>query len=199
MGKKDTRIDEFIAKSADFAKPILRHLRKLFHAACPQVEETIKWKFPSYNYKGILCMTPAFKNHAAVIFWRPEVRSLLESPGSAPGKSRFRKISSLADLPKDAALIRTIKQAAKLNESGPKKKSAPRAPKKLLAIPAHLLKALKQNKKALAAFQKLSPSHQKEYVEWITEAKREETRDKRIGTMMLWLQEGKSRNWKYEK
>jgi uncharacterized protein YdeI (YjbR/CyaY-like superfamily) len=199
VGKKDTRIDEFIANSADFARPILRHIRKLIHTACPQVEETIKWRFPSYNHKGILCMTPAFKNHAALIFWRPEVRSLLKWPGPASEKERFRKITSLAELPKDSVLIQTIKQAVKLNESGPKKKLVSRKTKKLLAIPAYLFKVLKKTDGALAAFQKLSPSHQNEYIEWITEAKREETRNKRIGTMMLWLQEGKSRNWKYEK
>ena len=199
MGQKDARVDAYIDKSADFAKPILRHIRQLIHTACPDVQETIKWRFPSFVYSGILCNMAAFKKHCALVFWRSAMRSAVQSKTDAASAGRFRNITALGDLPADKILLQTIEEAAKLNASGEKPKRRPRLPKKNLRVPASVSKVLKQNKKASAGFKNLSPSHQREYKEWIAGAKRPETRDKRLATMVQWLEQGKSRNWKYEK
>lgn len=198
MPKTDPRIDAYIEKSADFARPVLVHLRKLIHAACPDVTETLKWSMPSFEYKGILCGFAAFKAHCTFGFWK---QSLMESdafPRNKTAMGSFGRITSLKDLPSDKVMIGLIHQAMELNEKGVKVKKTPAA-KKDLVVPDDLNKALTKNKKARAQFDKFSYSHKKEYVEWITEAKTEPTRLKRLATTIEWLAEGKSRNWKYEK
>jgi hypothetical protein len=198
MGKKDERVDAYIEKSADFAKPILRHLRQLIHKACPQVDETIKWRFPSYVYRGILCITPAFKHHCAVVFWYGSIRDAINKGKAKDAWGNLGRIGRLSDLPKDSVLTRSIKESVKLNEKG-KKRKAIKPAKRSAEVPAYFTKILKTNKKALAVFQGLGPSHQREYVQWIEEAKREETRDKRLAAMLQMLTKGKTRNWKYER
>jgi len=200
MPKIDKRIAAYIAKSADYAKTILFHLRQLVHIACPEVEETIKWGMPFFDYKGPLCNMAAFKAHAAFGFWKtaliPDSKGLLtrDSMGS------MGKITSLKDLPSDKIMIGFIKAAKKLNEEGVKLPVAKKkVEKKEFAIPDYVIKALKKNKKALATFEAFPPSHRKEYIQWITEAKQEETRNKRIATMIEWVTEGKSINWRYQK
>jgi uncharacterized protein YdeI (YjbR/CyaY-like superfamily) len=200
MPSKDPRIDAYIEKSADFAKPILEHLRKLVHKACPEVEETWKWSFPHFTYKGMLCHMAAFKAHASFGFWK---QSLLETdafPSEKTAMGSFGKIATLKDLPPDKVLIGLIHQAVELNEKGinVQKPKAPAA-KTELVVPDDLSASLAKNKKAKAQFEKFSNSHRKEYVMWITEAKTEPTRQKRLATTIEWLSEGKSRNWKYEK
>jgi uncharacterized protein YdeI (YjbR/CyaY-like superfamily) len=198
--KRDSRVDAYISNAADFAKPILNHLRVLVHSACPEVEETMKWSRPHFLHKGLLCGMSAFKEHCAFGFWMGEM-VLGEKgkwDGEKDGMGHFGRITSLADLPGDKQLLGYIKKAVELNESGAKRRVAPRPPgNRELIIPDYITAALKKNKKAQAAFEAFSYSHKKEYVEWITEAKREETRQQRITTMLAWLAEGKSRNWKY--
>lgn len=199
MGKKDKRVDAYIAKSADFAKPILKHLRELVHKACPEVEETIKWSFASFDYKGMLCSMAAFKQHCTFGFWKV---SLLKDPKKyltvENAMGHLGKITSLKDLPSDKILIDFIKQAIKLNNEGIKLPSKPRSTvKKELKVPDYFQKMLSKNKKALQIFENFSYSHKKEYIEWITEAKTEETRTKRMNQALEWMVEGKSRNWKY--
>ena len=201
MAKKDPRVDACIAKAADFAKPILRHIRKLVHTACPEVEETIKWQFPTFMYKGMLCGMAAFKNHCTFGFWKHELlfgRDGYAKRADEGGMGQFGRITQLSDMPKDAVLLRQIKQAMRLNDEGIKvsSRAKPKA-RKPLAVPAFFREALKQNKKALAAFDGFSYSHKKEYVEWLTEAKADETRNRRLATTIEWLAQGKSRNWKY--
>jgi uncharacterized protein YdeI (YjbR/CyaY-like superfamily) len=198
MATKDPRIDAYIAKSADFAKPILNHLRKLVHAACPDVEETMKWSRPHFQHKGMLCGVAAFKQHCTIGFWKYD---LIFGKGAASDEAmgQLGRITSLADLPSEKVLLGYIKEAVRLNEEGVKLPPRPRAKKKRdLAVPDDLAAALRKNKKAQTAFENLSPSHKREYVEWITDAKREETRQKRLATTVEWLSAGKSRNWKYE-
>ena len=193
MASHDARIDAYIAKSGDFAKPILQRIRKLVHATCPEVAETLKWSAPHFLYKGILIATPAFKQHCALIFWKGRM-FLAEKQ-----KTKLRRLASLADLPSDKILKGYLEQAVKLNEDGVKAPSRGKpAAKKPVVVPDYFLAALSKNKKALAAFENFIPSHKREYVEWITEAKREETRAKRIQTALEWLANGKSRNWKYQ-
>jgi uncharacterized protein YdeI (YjbR/CyaY-like superfamily) len=200
MSKKDPRIDAYIAAAADFAQPILKHLRKLVHAGCPEVEETMKWSFPHFMFGGILCSMAAFKQHCAFGFWRRDL--VLDGDGdrSDEAMGQFGRITSLAELPSDKKIIAWVKKAAESNASGtPKPPRAKSEPRKPLPIPDDLLVALKTNVKARQTFEKFSPSHKREYIEWITEAKREETRQRRVETTLEWLSEGKSRNWKYEK
>ena len=203
MGKKDARVDAYIAKSADFAKPILTRLRKLVHQACPEAEETIKWGMPSFDYKGAFCGMAAFKQHAVFGFWKSK---LLKDPKNYLGE-RFNqggeamgnlgRLTSVKDLPPDKAIIDFVKQAKKLNYDGVKLPAKPKKKKKPLQVPPFLKGALNQNKKALATWETFSYSHKKEYVEWLTEAKTEETRTSRLATAIEWLAEGKPKNWKY--
>lgn len=208
MGSKDPRVDTYIAKSADFAKPILTHLRKLIHENCPKVEETMKWSFPHFTYKSpsdrsprILCSMAAFKQHCAFGFWYLQGSDSTDreaSTGTAMGQ--YGRITSLSDLPKDKALSRHIKDAVKAHDTGIKPKPTPRTTeRKELEIPDYLTAALKKNKKAKATFDQFSYSNKKEYADWITEAKTEETRNKRLDTAIEWMSEGKPRNWKYMK
>lgn len=204
MGKKDKRIDGYVRKSAEFARPVLSHIRKLVHKACPEVEETIKWGMPSFDYKGPYFSMAAFKAHCSAGFWKA---SLINDPGGylkanamAGGSAmgHFGRLTSLDDLPPDKALLELLKQARKLNDDGIKVKKEP-SRKKELAPPSYLLKELKKNRKALATFESFPPSYKRDYIEWITEAKTDETRGKRLATAIEWMSEGKPRNWKYMK
>jgi uncharacterized protein YdeI (YjbR/CyaY-like superfamily) len=196
MGKRDARVDQYIAKSADFAKPILAHIRKVVHEACPDVEETMKWSMPHFDYKGIMCGMAAFKEHCAFGFWKASL--VLGNPAADDGMGSFGRLTSIKDLPADRQLLAYVKKAAKLNDEGVKVQRAPSAPKKPIKAPADFSAALKKNKAAQKAFEAFSPSHKREYLEWITEARTDATRTKRMATAVEWLAEGKSRNWKYE-
>ena len=201
MGKKDTRVDVYIAKSAPFAQPILNHLRYLVHKGCPDVEETIKWSFASFDYKGPLCSMAAFKEHCAFGFWKAalmkDADKMKDNQQNSMGHAG--KIKSLADLPPDKVIISWIKEAAKLNDDGVKLPPRKKTEKKDLVIPEYFTQAIGKNKKALTAFENFSPSHKKEYVQWVTEAKTEETKNRRMDTAFEWMAEGKGRNWKYER
>lgn len=199
MPTLDPRVDAYIEKSADFAKPILSHIRKIVHKACPDVTETLKWSMPSFEYKGILCGMAAFKQHATFMFWK---QSLLEQdafPAEKTAMGSFGRITSKKDLPANKVIAGLIHQAMELNEKGITVPKKPSTAKKELVVPDDVKKALSKNKAAKAQFEKFSYSHKKEYLEWITEAKTEPTRLKRLATTIEWLSEGKSRNWKYEK
>lgn len=193
----DPRIDAYIEKSQDFAKPVLIHLRKLVHETCPDVTETLKWSMPSFEYKGILCGFASFKQHCTFGFWK---QSLMESDEFSETKTAmgsFGKLTSLKDLPKDAVMKNLIKQAMKLNDDGVKVVK-PKHEKKELVVPNVLLEALARNDNAAETFDNFPPGCKREYVEWITDAKTDATRDKRLATTIEWLSEGKRRNWKYE-
>jgi uncharacterized protein YdeI (YjbR/CyaY-like superfamily) len=199
MGKKDPRVDAYIAKSADFAKPILIELRETVHTACPDVEEAMKWSFPHFMYQGMLCSMAAFKQHAVFGFWKGSLIVKDEGKKSESGMGQFGRITKLSDLPAKKVLTGYIRKAMSLNEDGI---SAPRPVKrssKPIRVPPDLQAALKRNSKARAAFEAFAPSHKREYIEWITEAKAKETRVRRLQTAIEWMAHGKSRNWKYEK
>lgn len=195
MAKKDPRIDAYIARSADFAKPILKHLRKLVHAGCPEAEETIKWGSPHFTFHGMLCGMAAFQSHCAFWFWN----RAMNLPTNAEAMGHFGRITSRSDLPPDKVVIGYVQEAARLNEAGIKGPPKPRRLKKAISVPDDLLSALKKRPKARIAFENFSPSHRREYLEWITEAKGEETRKKRLDTAIAWMAEGKPRHWKYMK
>jgi len=201
MPSKDRRVDEYISKSADFAKPILIHLRQLVHKTCPDVRETIKWGFPVFEYKGPMCHMASFKKHCVFGFWKAALmkdKTLLDNARSESAMGHLGKLTLLKDLPSDKKLIANIKEAMELNDAGVKITSVKKtAAKKDIKAPEDFLAALKKNKKALATFEGFSPSHKREYIEWIVEAKREETRKNRIEQAIQWMSEGKPRNWKY--
>ncbi|HEU0226052.1 MAG TPA: YdeI/OmpD-associated family protein [Steroidobacteraceae bacterium] len=197
---KNPAVDAYIAKSADFARPILRRVRGLMHKACPGIEETIKWGVPHFERRGVVAGMAAFKQHASFGFWK---QKLLADPAGlfpAAGDSSMggRKFRSVDELPSDAVLLRYIKAAIALNEAGVKVPRAARRKKPPPKLPADLAAALKQSPKAKAAYDAFPPSKRREYVEWITEAKQEATRRRRLATAVEWIAQGKSRHWKYE-
>lgn len=199
MGKKDPRIDACIAKSAEFARPVLVQLRGVIHAACPEVEETIKWGVPHYMHHGILCGTAAFKAHLAFIVWnKPLASSLKEISITKKAMAKLYRITNVAELPKTSVLKKLVKKAAELNAAGVKRLA--RKPKKRtkLVVPTDLKAALAKNKKAKATFDDFSYTSKKEYIVWITGAKQAKTRAKRLATAIERLAEGKRRHWKYE-
>jgi len=198
MSSKDPRINAYIEKSADFAKPILKHLRKVVHAGCPEVKETIKWSMPHFDYKGVMCGMAAFKEHCAFGFWKESLILNRERSGEKSGMGSFGCIKSLADLPSEKMLIGYVKKAAALNDAGIKVPGRTQPKKREpLAVPDDFSAALKKNAKARKTFEEFVPSKRREYIEWVTEAKREETRKERLGTSIKWLSEGKPRHWKY--
>lgn len=199
MSSHDPRIDAYIERAAPFARPILERIRDVVHEACPDVEETIKWSMPTFMHAGgILAGMSAFKQHASFGFWK---HALVMGEGEArDGMGSYGKMASLHDLPPKKRLMADIRKAMRLNEQGIKtpgvrKASTPKPPPE---TPADLAAALAKQRKAKAAFDAFAPSHKREYVEWITEAKRDETRARRVAQTVEWLAEGKRRNWKYE-
>ena len=199
MGPRDDRVDAYIARSADFARPILAHLRALVHDTCPDVTETIKWGFPHFEHHGVLCSMASFKAHCGFGFWHAEMRSLADArPGTDAAMGQFGRITTLGDLQKDTKLAALIRKAAALNAGGIKSVRAPSAkPKAPLDVPEDLAAALRKNRGALAHFSAMSASHRREYIEWLVDAKRDETRRKRLATAVEWISEGKSKEWKY--
>ena len=196
MPARDPRVDDYIVKSADFAKAILEQLRETVHGACPEVEETLKWRTPTFMYAGsILCSMAAFKDHCSFHFWKGE---LIYGRGDAGVADALHALTKVTDLPPKRQLAGYIKQAMKLNEAGVTVPKTTAAPAPELAVPADLSAALRANKKAARSFEGFSPSHRREYIEWITEAKREDTRRRRVAQAVEWLADGKPRNWKYQ-
>lgn len=203
MGNKDPRIDVYIQKSADFARPVLNHLRHLVHEACPAIGETIKWGFPHFDYKGTVCSMAAFKQHCVFGFCKSSLmvdkRHLLQKDDKT-AMGQLGQIKSTGDLPPDNILTAYIQEAYELNENNIKLPSKIKTSgTKELEIPLYFTEALSSDKKALEVFQNFSYSHKKEYTEWVTGAKTEETRAKRMAATIEWLTEGKSRMWKYIK
>jgi len=204
MVSYNPRVDKYIADAADFAKPILIHIRELIHAVCPDVEEAWKWSFPVFIYKGeIMCNMSAFKNHASFGFWKA---SIMPDPDSLfskekEGMGHVGKLLSIKDLPKDAVLKKYIKAAMKLNDEGIKVVRAQpiEKGKKDVVVPDYWVKLLKEHREAEKKFAAFSYSHRKEYVTWFEDAKTEATRNKRMAQAIEWITEGKGRNWKYEK
>lgn len=202
MSNKSPQVDAYITKSAAFARPLLEKVRALFHRACPEIKETMKWSFPHFEHQGIVGSMAAFKQHMRFGFWKG---SLMSDPhrlfdGLGDTSMSGIKATSLADLPDDKILLDYICEAVDLNEQGvkiPQKKKTPAT--KPVEVPDYFMAALRKNKKALATFEAFSPSHKREYVEWIVEAKQEATRAKRLATAVEWLAQGKSRHWKYQK
>jgi uncharacterized protein YdeI (YjbR/CyaY-like superfamily) len=196
--KRDPRVDAYIAQAAPFAQPLLKHLRQLVRQGCPEAEEALKWSSPFFLYRGkILCFMAAFKAHLAFGFWGSDMNKIIAADGHAKdGRGLLGRITRRQDLPSDAALLKYIRTAKKLHDSGAPLRPKPR-PRPALPVPADLAAGLKKSKKAAAAWAGFSPSCRREYIEWITEARRPATRASRLGTTLAWVAAGKKRNWKY--
>ncbi|MBK8611614.1 MAG: YdeI/OmpD-associated family protein [Chitinophagaceae bacterium] len=202
MIKKHKDTDTYIAKSAGFAKPILNHIRALVHKACPDAEEKLKWGMPFFDYKGeMMCHMAAFKQHAVMSFWKAPLMKdplLVENAKAETAMGHLGRITSLKDLPSDKKITGYIKEAMMLTDKGIKLPSKTKSPvNKELVVPEYFTKALSKNKKAKQVFENFAYSHKKEYLMWITDAKSDETRNKRMATALEWMAEGKGRNWKY--
>ncbi len=199
----DPRIDLYIQKAKDFAQPILIHLRELIHLGCPEIKETIKWGMPSFDYKGPFCSMAAFKEHTVFGFWKGSLikdsshflQERANNGGEAMGN--MGRITNLNDMPPDEVILDFIKQAKKLNDDGIKLPSKTKSKKVELVFPDDLIGALVKNDMAIITFENFSTSQKREYIEWITEAKTIETRNRRIAMAVEWIAEGKIRNWKY--
>jgi uncharacterized protein YdeI (YjbR/CyaY-like superfamily) len=199
----DRRVDAYIENAPEFAQRILIKLRELVHIACPDVTETIKWGAPAYEYKGILAIMAAMKRHAVFNLWKgeliPEVKELYSEKFSM-AMGTFGKITTVGDLPPDEKIIGWIRQAMELNERGVKLPQRSRSePKPEADVPDDLIAALEQNEPARLTFDHFPPGRRREYVEWITDAKTDATRTKRLAQAVEWMAEGKHRNWKYDK
>lgn len=196
MPTLDPRIDAYLATVPAFALPVLTRLREDVHAACPDVVETIKWSRPHFLLEGkLLCGMSAFKAHCAFGFWEREGAT----EGKAGAMGDFGRIGSIADLPSRTELRKQIKAAAALLQAGaPRAQKPGRPPRPKLEMPADFAAALAAVKAAQATYDAFPPGKQRDYLEWVLEAKREDTRAKRIAQAVEWLAEGKSRNWKYE-
>lgn len=209
MPPRDPRIDAYIARSADFAQPILEHLRELVHAACPDAEEGIKWGMPHFLYRGgILGNMAAFKQHCTFGFWKgAQVVGEASRGGEAMGQ--LGRLTSVKDVPSRKVFTGWVRAAMALRDDAPAAKSktkaatrktaARTAARPTLPVPPYLAAALAKHAKARATFDAFPPSHRRDYIEWLTEAKTEATREKRLATTIEWLSEGKGRNWKYER
>jgi len=207
-GNRNPKTDTYISKAQPFAQPILHHIRKIVHSACPGVEETVKWSRPFFEYKGvILCNMSAFKQHCAFGFWGLEIGAILREAGAVRkgAMGTLGRITSVAALPPEKQLMAWVRQAAAFVDDGSytspiaARNKVIKAPKPALKTPPAFTKALNQNMKARSAFAAFSPSCKREYIEWIVGAKREETRDQRIATAVEWIAQGKQRNWKYQR
>lgn len=202
MGKRSAETDKYIAKAAPFARPILEKIRQAFHAASPDVDETIKWSAPHFEKNGILGSLGAFKQHVTWVFWKGKLmddpEGLIQPMGeSGPlGGIKFRDVS---ELPSKKTMIAYVREAIRLNEEGVVAPHPARKPVAPVKVPAALKAALASNAKARATFDSLPPGHRREYIEWISEAKREATRDRRLATAIEWMSEGKAMNWKYDR
>lgn len=201
MTQRNPAVDAFIAGAPAYARPIFTRVRAAFHAGCPQLEERIKWGVPSFEYKGMLGGMAVFKRHVSFGFWKSRLMADFEKTFGRPGRASAMgaRVESVRDLPAKGVLVAFVKEARRLNDEGikePKRARPQRSPR--VAVPADLKAALARNARAGAAFAAFSPSHKREYVEWITEAKRPATRAKRLATTLSWLAAGKHRNWRYE-
>jgi hypothetical protein len=197
MAQKDPRIDAYIAQAAPYARPILKRLRLIVHRACPDVIETLKWSNPSFEHHGLLCGIVAFKSYCTFGLWKDKLVRARGGAAAAKLLDAAGKVASVDEIPDEAALGELIRLAAGLNEQGVNEVRKTPRPKGPVEVPDDLKKALDKNKNAKAVFDAFSPSHMREYVEWITEAKQAATRARRLEQAIVWMAEGKARNWKY--
>lgn len=200
MARKDPRIDAYIAEAEPFARPILKRLRKIVHAGCPKVEETVKWSMPHFDYKGMFIGMAAFKRHCSFGFWREAELALGRDAMTSEGMGHFGRITSLDDLPDEKTLLGYVRKAVAIKDAGVKKSAPSKRRGKAIPQkePSYLANALRRNVQARKNWDAFSTSQRNEYIEWLLGAKREETREKRLEKTLSQLADGRSLNWKYQ-
>lgn len=205
MPAYDPRIDTYISNAADFAQPVLNHLRELIHEACPEVRETVKWSMPYFDYKGLMCGFASFKHHCSFGFWKAALlqdpHGVLETAEKA-AMGAFGRLTGIDDLPSDKILKALIGDAMRVNDEGVNVAASNRkhvGKKEAIPEPEYLTKLLAESASAKITWDGFPPSHRREYLEWITGAKTAATRDKRLAQALQQLEEGKHRHWKYQK
>ena len=203
MSDFNPKVDEYFAKSEEFAIPIMEYLRQIIHDTCPDVVEVMKWGFPHFDYKGdMMCILGSFKKHCSFSLYKAELMvdpKIAESVKAGQKMGYLDKIKSVSDLPEEKVLVAYIKEAMTLNEKGIKKVKPKTEPKQPIEIPDYFSEKLALNPKAKEIFESQSPSFRKEYLVWIIDAKTDATRQKRIEESLEWITEGKGRFWKYKK
>lgn len=205
MSNRDTRIDDYISNAGAFAQPILIHIRELIHITIPEIQETIKWGMPSFDYKGALCNFASFKAHCSFGFWKPTLindpTGLLQNNAANGGEAmgNMGRLTSIQDLPSDAIFMDWLLQAKRLNDQGISIKKGPRKETPNLSLPECMISAFSENNKAKVQFEGFSQACQNEYIIWISEAKREETKMKRLEIALVDIELGRKRNWQYQK
>lgn len=198
MPKTDKRIDAYIAKAPEFAQPILSRVRSMVHEGAPDCEETLKWGHPTFIQNGLLCGMLSFKGYCAVHFWKGSL--FIDAPTGDKGAAKqLGRLRSIKDLPSKTVFVAYVKRAVEVNAAGTKVPRMAAKPKQAIPLPPDLRRAIDENPKARQTYDAFSPSHRREYLEWITEAKQDSTRARRIAQAVEWMAEGKPRNWKYMK
>jgi hypothetical protein len=197
--RRDPRVDVYIGKAAPFARPILSGIREAVHTGCPDVVETLKWGVPHFEHEGVLCGMAAFTQHVRFGFWKATLLKAKAPAGTRVPGMGTGKVTSWADLPDKRALVELVRAAARLNESGENVARPARPRRPAPRTPAFLAAALGKRPRAAAAFKALRPSHKREYIEWLTGAKTQETRDRRLVTALEWIADGKPRHWKHQR
>lgn len=195
MATEDPRVDAYIANAADFAQPLLVQFRAAVRQACPEVVEAIKWRMPFFMHRGrMLAHMAAFKAHCAFDIHAGPASRDADKDGEAMGV--FGRVTTRADLPSKAELVKRLKAGVAVIESGEKTARTPKAlPRPPLETPPDLVAALVRNAPARKRFAAFSPSHRREYIEWLMEAKRPQTREKRLAQAIDQITEGKPRHW----
>ena len=201
MSQRYPSVDAYLRKAPAFAQPIIEHLREVVHAACPEVEECIKWNCPFFVYRGPVCAVAAFKAHCRIGFWKADV--LRKGPAAAAALASLERVTQVSEFPSRAALTALVQGAVKLNEDGvlaewQKAQQERRKNPVPVKPPPALAAALKKNARARKTWDAFTPSHRRDYVVWIAAAKTDETRDRRVQQTVEWLAEGKTRHWKYQ-
>jgi len=189
-------IDEAFSKFTGFQKEYCNHLRKLIHKAMPDVKEDWKWG-PNFNVNGMVCGVWGFKDHVKLVFFKGSAMKdtyKLFNQGKENEGNRSINFSS-ADKIDDKKIIEYLKEAAEINRKGIKlvKKEIK------VVMPAILVKALNKDKASKTYFESLAPSHRRDYADYISQAKQEETQLRRLDKVMEMLTDKRTLNDKYMK
>src|SRR5438270_1264994 len=180
-------VNDSLANAPEGTRPILVRLRRIFRQASPKLEEAIKWGVPCYLFKGPVGGFAAYKQHVSWGLWKSRA---LNDPEGLLGRGvsvMAGKITKVSEIPPAAKIIALIEQVIALNEAGIK---SPKPPEP--ELPADFAAAMKKAGKAARHYAAFTPARKWQYVNWVTQAKRAETRAKRIEIAVERIGEGKT-------
>ncbi|MCB0792148.1 MAG: DUF1801 domain-containing protein [Flavobacteriales bacterium] len=196
------RINSHIAEQDEWKRRLMVRLRQLIHQVDPGIEETWRWNGPHFDRNGIMLGMSAHKTCVSIWFHKgallKDPRRLFEPLEKDEAKGmRVYKLKE-SDAIDEKAFTELVKQAVKLNEDGVKLSEAKPA-RKTLVVPPELESVLKKDQHAMTNWEGFSYSKKKDYIEWVTDAKREETRKRRIAQAFQLIRDGLALNERYEK